>query len=99
MTAAMRARAQATPDELALADDSGTRTWAQVVVDVERAAGALLATAPGPSQRVSVLGENAMPTLITHAAALTVGVGTVATARQLRPSELIDQYTDAGVVT
>jgi acyl-CoA synthetase (AMP-forming)/AMP-acid ligase II len=98
VTAAIRARAQAHPAGLALADDSGTRTWAQVADDLERAAGALLAVAPEPSQRVSVIGENAIPTLEAHAAALTVGVGTVATARQLRASELVDQYADAGVV-
>ena len=33
-----------------------------------------------------------------HAAGLTVGVGTVATSRQLRANELADQYADAGVV-
>jgi acyl-CoA synthetase (AMP-forming)/AMP-acid ligase II len=98
VTAAIRARAEATPDELALADDSGSRTWREVAADVERAAGALLAAAGGPDQRVSVLGENAIPTLETHAAALTVGVGTVATSRQLRANELADQYADAGVV-
>ena len=98
MTAAIRARAQAEPDGLALADDSGTRTWAEVAADLNRAAGALLAAAPGSSQRVSVIGENAIPTLEAHAAALTVGVGTVATSRQLRAAELADQYTDAGVV-
>ena len=98
MTAAIRARAEADPGALALADDSGTRTWAQVADDLERAAGALLAAAPEPSQRVSVIGENAIPTLEAHAAALTVGVGTVATARQLRASELADQYADAGVI-
>jgi acyl-CoA synthetase (AMP-forming)/AMP-acid ligase II len=98
VTDAIRARAEADPHGLALADDSGTRTWAEVADDLERAAGALLAVAPGPSQRVSVIGENAIPTLEAHAAALTVGVGTVATARQLRASELADQYADAGVV-
>ena len=98
MTAAIRARAQADPDGLALADDSGTRTWAQVARDLERAAGALLAVAPEPAQRVSVIGENVIAVLEAHAAALTVGVGTVATSRQLRPSELADQYADAGVV-
>ena len=61
-------------------------------------AGALLAAAPESSQRVSVIGENAIPTLEAHAAALTVGVGTVATSRQLRANELADQYADAGVV-
>jgi acyl-CoA synthetase (AMP-forming)/AMP-acid ligase II len=98
VTAAIRARAMADPDGIALADDAGTRTWAQVAGDLERAAGALLAVAPEPSQRVSVTGENAIATLQAHAAALTVGVGTVATARQLRPAELADQYADAGVV-
>ncbi|HLK75615.1 MAG TPA: AMP-binding protein [Streptosporangiaceae bacterium] len=98
MTAAIRARAQADPDGLALADDSGTRTWAEVAGDLERAAGALLAVAPDSGQRVSVIGENTIATLEAHAAALTVGVGTVATSRQLRPAELADQYADAGVV-
>ena len=98
MTAAIRARAGAEPDGLALADDSGTRTWAEVAADLNQAAGALLAAAPGSSKRVSVIGENAIPTLEAHAAALTVGVGTVATSRQLRAGELADQYLDAGVV-
>ena len=98
MTAAIRARAQAHPHGLALADDSGTRTWAEVAADLERVAGALLAVAPEPDQRVSVVGENAIPVLEAHAAALTVGVGTVATSRQLRAGELADQYTDAGVI-
>jgi len=98
VTAAIRARAEADPDGIALADDSRTRTWAEVADDLERAAGALLAAAPEASQRVSVIGENAIPTLEAHAAALTVGVGTVATSRQLRAAELADQYADAGVV-
>ena len=98
MTAAIRARAAADPGGLALADESRTATWAEVAADLGRAAGALLAAAPETSQRVSVTGENAIPTLEAHAAALTVGVGTVATSRQLRASELAAQYSDAGVV-
>jgi acyl-CoA synthetase (AMP-forming)/AMP-acid ligase II len=98
VTAAIRARAEATPQDIALADDSGTRTWSEVTADLERAAGALLAAAQESAQRVSVIGENAIPTLEAHAAALTVGVGTVATSRQLRASELADQYADADVV-
>ena len=98
VTAAIRARAEAAPDDVALADDSRTRTWSEVAADLERAAGALLAAAPESAQRVSVVGENAIPTLEAHAAALTVGVGTVATSRQLRANELADQYADADVV-
>jgi len=84
VTAAIRARAATTPDELALGDDSGFRTWAQAAADLERAAGAMLAVASDPAHRISVLGDNAIPTLEAHAAGLTVGVGTVATSRQLR---------------
>lgn len=97
VTAAVRERAETAPDSIALVDDSGALTWAQVRDDLERAAGALLAVAPRADQRVSVLGENAIPTMLAHAAALTVGVGTVASSRQLRAGELADQYADAGV--
>jgi long-chain acyl-CoA synthetase len=58
----------------------------------------MLAVALDPAYRISVLGDNAIPTLEAHAAGLTVGVGTVATSRQLRANELADQYADAGVV-
>jgi long-chain acyl-CoA synthetase len=98
MTTAIRARAEHAPDDLALSDGTTSLTWAEFASALERAAGALLAVAPGPDQRVSVLGENAVATLVAHAAALTVGVGTVATSRQLLVNELVDQYTDAGVV-
>ena len=98
MTAAIRARAATTPDELALGDDSGFRTWAQAAADLERAAGAMLAVASDPAYRISVLGDNAIPTLEAHAAGLTVGVGTVATSRQLRANELADQYADANPI-
>ncbi|WP_460606886.1 AMP-binding protein [Jatrophihabitans fulvus] len=97
VTPAVQQRADASPDELALADDTVRLTWSQVRDELERAAGALLAVALGPDQRVSVLGENAVATMIAHAAGLTVGVGTVATSRQLRTAELADQYADAGV--
>ena len=97
VTAAIRARAKTSPDELALADDTGSRTWAQVADDLEQAAGALLSVAGGADQRVSALGENVIATLETHAAGLMVGVGTVATSRQLRADEIADQYSDAGV--
>jgi long-chain acyl-CoA synthetase len=98
VTAAIRARAEAAPDAIALVDDAGQRTWSEVQDDLQRAAAAMLAIAAAADQRVSVLGENAIPTLEAHAAALCVGVGTVATSRQLRPAELADQYSDAGVV-
>ncbi|MER6489822.1 MULTISPECIES: AMP-binding protein [Streptomyces] len=89
-------RAQETPDEPALADDLGVLTWSGLADQVARAAVRLLEFAPGPDDRIAVLGDNAIPTLVTHLAGLRAGVGTVATSRHLTSRELIDQIIDAG---
>lgn len=90
-------RAQETPDEPALADDLGVLSWSQLADQVARAAARLLEFAPGCDDRIAVLGDNAIPTLVAHLAGLRAGVGTVATARNLTPGELVDQIIDAGV--
>ncbi|MDN0196709.1 AMP-binding protein [Streptomyces sp. S.PNR 29] len=89
-------RAQETPHEPALVDDRGVLSWSGLADQVERAAARLLEFAPGPGHRVAVLGDNAIPTLVAHLAGLRAGVGTVATSRQLRVGELVDQLVDAG---
>ncbi|MEU2268288.1 AMP-binding protein [Streptomyces olindensis] len=88
-------RAQETPHEPALVDDRGALSWSGLADRVERAAVRLLEFAPGPDHRVAVLGDNAIPTLVAHLAGLRAGVGTVATSRQLRVGELVDQLVDA----
>ncbi|MFE6617744.1 AMP-binding protein [Streptomyces sp. NPDC057740] len=90
-------RAQETPDEPALADDLNVLSWSALGGQVTRAAARLLEFAPGPDDRVTVLGDNAIPTLVAHLAGLRAGVGTVATSRNLTSGELVDQITDAGV--
>ncbi|KUO09382.1 AMP-binding protein [Streptomyces sp. DSM 15324] len=90
-------RAQDTPDEPALADDLGVLSWSGLADQVTRAAARLLEFAPGPDDRVAVLGDNAIPTLVAHLAGLRAGVGTVATSRNLTSGELVEQITDAGV--
>jgi long-chain acyl-CoA synthetase len=59
---------------------------------------AMLAGAPDPDQRWGVLGDNASPTLLAHAAGLMAGVGTVAVSRQLTLPELTDQVEDSTMV-
>ncbi|WP_327731963.1 AMP-binding protein [Streptomyces sp. NBC_00487] len=90
-------RAQETPDEPALVDDLAVLSWSGLADQVARAAARLLEFAPGPDDRVAVLGDNAIPTLVAHLAGLRAGVGTVATARNLTSGELVDQIIDAGV--
>src|SRR5215213_2219232 len=96
--AGIEARAGDDPEGLAMADDAGELTWAQVAGQVDAVAGELLAVAPGADDRVAVMGENVAPTLMTHAAAILAGVGTVAVSRQLTAEEMADQFRDAGVV-
>ena len=90
-------RAQETPEEPALADDLGVLSWSGLADQVARAAARLLEFAPGPGDRIAVLGDNAIPTLVAHLAGLRAGVGTVATSRNLTSGELVDQIIDAGV--
>ena len=86
------------PDGVALVDASGERTWAQVAGELRGAAAAMLAGAPDPDQRWGVMGDNAAPTLIAHAAGAMAGVGTVAVSRQLTLPELADQIQDSTMV-
>lgn len=86
------------PDGVALVDAGGERTWADVERELRGAAAAMLAAAPDPDQRWGVMGDNAAPTLLAHAAGLLAGVGTVAVSRQLTLPELGDQVEDASMV-
>ena len=86
------------PDGIALVDSAGALSWAQAVPQIRGAAARMLAAAPEPDQRWGVMGDNAAPTLMAHAAGLLAGVGTVAVSRQLTVPELTDQIQDSGMV-
>ena len=90
--------AERDPEGVALVDASGERTWAQVARELRCAGAAMLAGAPDPDQRWGVMGDNAAPTLIAHAAGALTGVGTVAVSRQLTLPELADQIQDSSMV-
>jgi acyl-CoA synthetase (AMP-forming)/AMP-acid ligase II len=89
-------RAAADPDGIALSDDERALTWRELGAEL-RATGALLSRLAGePDQRVGVLGENRVETVIAHGAGILTGIGTVALSRQLTAAELADQLQDAG---
>jgi acyl-CoA synthetase (AMP-forming)/AMP-acid ligase II len=89
-------RACELPDATALADDTESLSWSRLADQVGRLTGRLLEVASGPGDRVAVLGDNAVATMVAHLAGLRAGVGTVAASRQLTARELVDLLTDAG---
>ncbi|WP_131746993.1 AMP-binding protein [Frankia sp. Cppng1_Ct_nod] len=91
-------RAQRDPDGVALVDDFGRLTWAELAEQVRAVAAEMLGVASGDGERVAVTGENVIPTLVAHAAGILAGVGTVAVSRQLTAGELADLLVDAGAV-
>jgi len=91
-------RAREEPDSVALVDDATTLTWAETARAVVGVGASLRSLATAPDQRVAVIGENAVATLLTHAAGILAAVGTVAVSRQLTAVEMADQFRDAGVV-
>jgi len=95
---ALAERARLAPDDLAVTDGRCTLNWAELAHDVDRAGAAMLAVATGVDDRVAVLGDNAVATLVAHAAGLCAGVGTTATSRQLTSTEMTDQWSSGGVV-
>ncbi|MBB1030518.1 AMP-binding protein [Dietzia sp. SLG310A2-38A2] len=94
----IRDRATAEPDLVALVDDTTVLSWGDVASVVDRLARALRQTASGIDERVAVVGENRVETLLAHVAAIGAGVGTVAISRQLTAREMTDQFLDSGCV-
>ena len=86
------------PEGVALVDGNAVWTWQQAVAEVTGAAAQLLEATPDVDRRWGIMGDNAAPTLMAHAAAVMAGVGAVAVSRQLTLPELTDQIEDAGMV-
>ena len=91
-------RATEDPEGLALVDDDRSLTWRELGDEITAMAGRFTQLASSPEQRIGVMGENRVETVIAHVAGILTGVGTVALSRQLTSTELFDQLTDAGAV-
>ncbi|MFN3599958.1 MAG: AMP-binding protein [Dietzia sp.] len=94
----IRDRATADPGLVALVDETAVLSWSDTASAVDRLARALRQIASGIDDRVAVVGENRVETLLAHAAAIGAGVGTVAISRQLTAREMTDQFLDSGCV-
>lgn len=94
----IRDRATDDPHGIALVDDTSALTWREVVQTLDGLGERFLELAPDPDERVAVIGENTIETLLAHAAAIGRGVGTVAVSRQLKAGEMADQLLDSGSV-
>jgi acyl-CoA synthetase (AMP-forming)/AMP-acid ligase II len=94
----IRDRATADPTGVALVDDHSTMTWDDVITTLDALGQDLLTFATDPDERVAVVGENSIETLLAHTAAIARGVGTVAVSRQLKADEMADQLLDSGSV-
>ena len=88
-------RAEEQPSDVALVDDDRSLTWAQLRDEVQAVAAWFAENAVDPEQRIGVLGENRVETVIAHVAGVLSGIGTVALSRQLTGPELVDQLTDS----
>lgn len=91
-------RAEEQPDDVALVDDDRSLTWRELASEVQAVAAHFAELVVQPEQRVGVLGENRIETVVAHVAGVLSGVGTIALSRQLTAAELVDQLTDAHAV-
>ncbi|PVY30692.1 AMP-binding protein [Williamsia muralis] len=94
----IRDRAMTDPTGTALVDDRTVTTWHEVLGILDSLGERLIGLASDPDERIAVIGENNVETLLAHAAAIGRGVGPVAVSRQLKAGEMADQLIDSGSV-
>ena len=94
----IRDRAMTDPTGTALVDDRTVMTWHEVLGVLDSLGERLIGVAGDPDERIAVIGENNVETLLAHAAAIGRGVGPVAVSRQLKAGEMADQLIDSGSV-
>ncbi|WP_255326186.1 class I adenylate-forming enzyme family protein [Williamsia sp. D3] len=94
----IRDRAMTDPAGTALVDDRTVTTWQEVLGILDALGERLIGLASDPDERIAVIGENNVETLLAHAAAIGRGVGPVAVSRQLKGGEMADQLIDSGSV-
>lgn len=80
-------RAKEAPAEMALADERGQMSWAELDDTLNRAGNAVLA-AVGTKRRAAVFAENAVETAIAHSACISVGLSSVPTSFHLTAGEV-----------
>ncbi len=100
MSIATQHWANTEPDNVALTDERGSMTWAELDRTLNQATNALLSAGLRPGQRIAVFAENAAETVIAHLAGICAGISTVPINFHLTAAELqyILEDSDAGIV-
>ena len=74
--------------QLALSDGARALTWAELRAALEQRTAVLTALVRGDEARMAVMGENTMETVLTYAAAMLAGIGTIPVNVHLKADEL-----------
>ncbi len=96
MSLAAAEKAKTTPDDMALADEQGVITWAQLDSILNRATNALLALDLKTDQRIGVFGHNSAETVLAYLAGLHAGISSIPINFHLTAEEVAYILTDAG---
>ena len=96
MSLAAAQKAKSTPNEMALADEQGVITWAQLDSLLNRATNALLAAGLEPGQRMGVFANNSAETVLAYLAGLHAGISSIPINFHLTAEEVAYILTDAG---
>jgi acyl-CoA synthetase (AMP-forming)/AMP-acid ligase II len=94
LAAAEKARTQ--PDEMALADEQGQITWAQLDRILNRATNALLAAGLDGGLRIGVFANNSAETVLAYLAGLHAGISSIPINFHLTADEVAYILGDAG---
>jgi acyl-CoA synthetase (AMP-forming)/AMP-acid ligase II len=96
MSLAAAEKAKTHPTEMALADEQGEITWAELDGILNRATNALLALGLKPDQRIGVFANNSAETVLAYLAGLHAGVSSIPINFHLTAEEVAYILTDAG---
>ena len=96
MSLAAADRAGTHAGEMALADENGIITWAELDPILNRATNALLAAGLGPDQRIGVFAMNSAETVLAYLAGLHAGISSIPINFHLTADEVAYILKDAG---
>jgi acyl-CoA synthetase (AMP-forming)/AMP-acid ligase II len=95
MSLAAAEKAKSHSNEMALADEQGAITWAQLDSILNRATNALLALGLPPEQRIGVFANNSAETVLAYLSGLHAGISSIPINFHLTAEEVAYILTDA----
>ncbi len=96
MSLAAAEKAKTQPAAIALADENGVITWAEIDLILNRATNALLARGLNPEQRIGVFANNAVETVLAYLTGYHAGVSSIPINFHLTAEEVAYILRDAG---